>query len=171
MNHDLLTILTVFVIITGLAALTVAILLAVMARRFFQISQRADGLLSVLETRLPPLLSDAQAVISETRDRVRHIGEHLTVFSQLARKQGERADDLLADIADRVKLQIIRLDGMVSDVMTRVEQTLDSLQNLLLRPMKDFGALINGFRTGLDFFVRRRSSPPAKSRQDEEMFI
>ncbi len=171
MNHDLLTILTVFVVITGLAALAAAILLAVMARRFFQLSQRADGILSVLETRLPPLLTDAQAAISETRARVQQIGEHIAVFSQLVRRQAERADDLLADISDRVKLQVIRLDDMVGDVVSRVEQTIDSLQSLLLRPIKDFGALVHGFRTGLDFFVRRRSSPPAQTRQDEEMFI
>lgn len=170
--NSLLIVLTVFIAVTAIAVVLQAIILAGLARAVGKLAQRGDKVLTQLETRLPAMLSESEALVRESRAKVDLAGNHVVEISALLRDQMQRADALVVEIADRARLQIIRLDETMSTTFDKVDETATLIQRSIIRPIKDTAAVIRGVRTGLDFFLHRRPSPPAAlAPQDEEMFI
>ncbi len=171
MHVTLLGVLTLFVIITGAAALAQFIVLLVLFKRLSSTRQRFEDVLDKVGSRLPPLLDETRATVAETRQRLRQAGDNLVAVSDLARRQLVRTDEVIAEISDRVRLQTIRLDETFSSILNRIEGLAADFSQNITRPVRDFSALLAGLRTGVDFFFRRRTSPPQESHQDEELFI
>lgn len=168
---NLLGVLTAFVIITGVAALAQAIVLLVIFQRLSRSGQKLDAVLEKVGERLPPLLEETRAAVAETRSRLEQAGDNLVVISDIARRQMTRADEVVTELSDRLRLQAIRLDESLSAVLNRIEGLVENLQHTVTRPVRDVGALLSGLRTGVDFFFRRRTSPPQHANQDDELFI
>lgn len=172
MNPTLLLVLTVFIAVTAAAVVLQAVILAGLARAVSRLSQRGDKVLTQLETRLPPMLAESEALLRDSRAKVEIAGQHMVEISGMLRDQMQRADGLLLELTDRARLQIIRVDETLSATLDRVDETATLVQRSIIRPIKDTAAVIRGVRTGLDFFLHRRASPPAVLEpQDEEMFI
>lgn len=170
--NSLLIVLTVFIAVTAIAVILQAIILAGLARAVGKLARRGDKVLTELEARLPAMLTESEALVKESRAKVDLAGNHVVEISGLLRDQMQRADALLLDITDRARLQIIRLDETMSATFDKVDETATLIQRAIIRPIKDTAAVIRGVRTGLDFFLHRRPSPPpALAPQDEEMFI
>lgn len=171
MNAALLVVLTIFIVITAIAVAWQTIILVSLARVLTRLALRSERVLNEVEGRLPPLLTESEAILRDSRAKIDIAGTHLIEITGLARDQMRRADELFAEISDRARLQVIRLDQAISTTFEKVEETTEMVQRTVLRPIRDAAAIIHGVRTGLDFFLRRRPSPPALSPQDEEMFI
>ncbi|MGH9490964.1 MAG: hypothetical protein ACRD17_10675 [Terriglobales bacterium] len=169
---SLLVVLTVFIAVTAIAVILQAIILLGLARAVGKLAQRGDKVLTQLESRLPRMLSESESLIRESRAKVDLAGNHVVEISALVRDQVQRADALLVDLTERARLQIIRLDETMSTTFDKVDETATLIQHSIIRPIRDTAAVIRGIRTGVDFFLHRRPSPPpALAPQDEEMFI
>lgn len=171
MSSTLLVVLTIFIAVTAAAVVLQAILMAGLARAVGKLAQRGDRVLEQMETRLPAVLAESEALVRESRAKAEIAGQRMVEISGILRDQVQRADGLLLEISDRARLQIIRLDETLAGALDRVDETATLIQRSILRPIKDTAAVVRGVRTGLDFFLHRRSSPPALAPQDEEMFI
>ena len=74
--------------------------------------------------------------------------------------------------SDRLRLQVIRLDQLLSNTVARVEETTELVQHNVLKPIRELSAILAGVRTGLDFLLRRNKSRADRpATQEEEMFI
>ena len=81
-------------------------------------------------------------------------------------------DTLVAELVDKSRSQIIRVDQMVSDLVQKVETTADAVQRGVLAPMQEVSAVVKGMRAGLEFlFTRRRTTSVSEAAQDEQLFI
>ena len=77
-----------------------------------------------------------------------------------------------ADLLDRTRLQIIRIDQMVTGMVEKAQSTAGVVEQNVMTPVHEVSALIAGVRKGLEFlFARRRSAAVSESTQDEQMFI
>jgi phosphoenolpyruvate synthase/pyruvate phosphate dikinase len=77
-----------------------------------------------------------------------------------------------AELLERSRLQMIRVDRMVSDVVEKVETTADAVQRGVLGPIQEISAVVKGVRSGLEFlFTRRRVTNVSEATQDEQLFI
>lgn len=65
--------------------------------------------------------------------------------------------------------QMERVDGLLTDLTVRIEQTAVTLQDAVLRPIREGAALLAGVRAVLDIFHEFRKAPRgAKGRGDDD---
>jgi hypothetical protein len=84
--------------------------------------------------------------------------------------QMERVDSTISDIIDRARLQVIRVDEMVTRTLDRVEETTEVVQHTVISPVRQLSGLFAGLNAGIGaLFGRRRPAQP--EHQDEELFI
>lgn len=167
--------LVIFIAVAALALLAQWIVLASLANRFSKLSEKVEPLMpQVAQTTavLGPLLRDVHALVTETRPKLEMISANVAEVSALARDQLRRADAFAGEFAQRLELQMVRVDDALGSALASVDSIATTVRDTVLRPVNDVNALVQGVRTGLDFFFRRRSSPPARPvYQDDEMFI
>jgi hypothetical protein len=79
---------------------------------------------------------------------------------------------VVADLVDKTRFQVSRVDRMVSDLVQKVETTADVVQRNVLAPIYEVSAVVKGVRSGLEFlFSRRRAPSVSEATQDEQLFI
>jgi len=77
----------------------------------------------------------------------------------------------VAKLVDKSRVQVIRTDRMVSDLVQKVETTSDAVQRRVLAPIQEVSAIIKGTQAGLEFlFSRRRTTSVSEAAQDEQLF-
>lgn len=167
--------LIIFVAVAALALLAQWIVLATLASRFGKLSRQVEPLLPQVEhlaSALGPLVKDVHGMVAETRPKLQVVAANVAEVSALARDQLRRADAFASDFAQRLELQMVRVDDALGSAIASVDEIATTMRQTVLRPVRDANALMAGVRTGLDFFFRRRASPaPRPVYQDDEMFI
>ena len=168
------TLLALVVVIAALLAIqTFALVGLALAMR--QLSVRMASLIVTVEdtTRnAAPLLRAARELLTDSKEKLGLVSQNLVEISQLTREQVTRFDGVMADVSDRLRLQVIRLDQLLSNTVARVEETTELVQHNVLKPIRELSAILAGVRTGLDFLLRRsKSRADRPATQEEEMFI
>jgi hypothetical protein len=172
------TLLFLVVVIAALLLLqTIAVVALVFAMR--RMSHQITSLMGSMEeaTRnAGPVLRAAREMIVESKEKLVLVSQNLVEVSELTKQQVTRVDGVMSDVEDRLRLQVIRLDQLVSNTMARVEETTELVQNNIVKPVREVSAILSGVRTGLEFLLHRnRSRPdrpaPVQATQEEELFI
>lgn len=167
--------LVIFIGVAAVSLLGQLLVLAGLSRRVSALSRSMAPMLPPLEQgakALPQIVSEVRAMVNETRPQLQTAAANIAEISTLARDQVRRADQLATELAERLELQMVRVDEMLATAVASVEQVTTVVRESVLQPVRDVNALVQGVRTGVDFFFKRRSSPPARPvYQDEEMFI
>src|SRR5438046_8663542 len=120
--------------------------------------------------------------LKETRELmvpVRSISENLRVASAnlveiglSARDQFRRVEAMVTDTGEALHVQLARFDRVSHDLMDRINETAEIVQDSIVRPAREVAALAKGLSRGLGAFLFRRSrSTVDQARQDEELFI
>ncbi|HEY7839447.1 MAG TPA: hypothetical protein VIC54_12700 [Terriglobales bacterium] len=167
--------LVIFIGVAAVSLLGQLLVLLGLARRVGAMSKAITPLLPPLELgakALPQVVAEARGLLNETRPQIQAVVANVAEISTLARDQVRRADQLATEFAERLELQMVRVDEVLATALASVEQVTTTVRESVLQPVRDVNALVQGVRTGVDFFFRRRASPPARpAYQDEEMFI
>jgi methyl-accepting chemotaxis protein len=122
--------------------------------------------------RLEPLTKSALEIVNNSREPLRTITANLAEISTTLRNRTSNADEVAAELLDKSRSQIIRVDRMVTNLVERVETTADSVQKSVLGPIQEVSAVVKGVRSGLEFlFSRRRVANVSEATQDEQLFI
>ena len=165
-----------FIVVTALAVVLQAVVLAAL---FFQIrrtSERVEQIASDLQSNLTPVLSRLQLLVEDISPRISGITADAAELTRLARGQAQKMDRVITEMTERLRLQLIHVDNILTGVVETVEVAGSQLKKTVLGPVANATAVIRGIQTGLDFFraTRRRSVPPepvSEQQQDEGMFI
>jgi ABC-type transporter Mla subunit MlaD len=133
-----------------------------------QISQiRAD-----VRQRLDPLAQSVTELLNITHDPLQTITSNLAEISQTLRERSTQVDAVVEDLVDKSRLQIIRADQLMANLVNKVETTTDKVQESVLIPLNEVSAVIKGIQSGLEFlFSRRRPAGTGETTQDEQLFI
>lgn len=70
--------------------------------------------------------------------------------------------------------QVERLDKLLGDLTTRVEQTAATVQNVIVAPLRDGAAVLAGIRAAIAVFrdlSKRSSAGSARSEEEDALFI
>ncbi len=168
--HD--TLLLIFVILTFIAiAIQAGILfgLYVTAKRS---SERMEGILKQIESRALPLLDQARAILDDTAPKLRLITSNLAETSSTVRAQAQRLDMAVSDVVDRTRLQIIRVDEMLSRTLNTIDKTTAVVQHVTVAPITKVTGMLQGLSAAIGFYLNRRGRPHSDaSRSEEELFI
>ena len=132
---------------------------------------------SVMQARLLPMLEDAKALqhdlkefVGATRPKIETLVQNLHHISDTARSSVERIDATVNDAVDRIRLQVIRGDEMVTRTLDRIEETSDKVQHTVMSPVRQMSGIVQAISTGVGTYFnqqrRRRNGGPS-----DEMFI
>lgn len=112
--------------------------------------------------RLAPTLDMAQNMLQEYRPKVDLVVSNVAESSTAVKQQLERLDATLSDVVDRTRLQIIRVDELLSRTLDRVENTTEVVQRSLASPVRQASGVIQGVTAGLATFFHQGQAAKAK---------
>ena len=161
------------VIITiGFAASWVTtIVMAVAMLWIYRSSKRMEEKLALLLDKASPVLDSARSLVDDARPKIQEVIVRAAEITTSARDQMARLDALVTETSDCVRIQIERIDMVVGDAVTRVEETTAAVQGTILKPVREVNGLISGVRAALSTLARGNRASVDHATQDEEMFI
>ena len=134
----------VFLGVIALATLTMAVVHVGVVVGGWMMARRVTRVLTQVERQMQPLV-----------DSVNAIAQDAARITALATTQAERVDRL------------------VTDLTNRVEDTANTVQNAVLKPLRDGAAMLAGVRAALDVFRDggRRGAGRTRPEEEDALFI
>ncbi len=170
MAHE--TVLTFFIIIAAAAIVLQAFFMFGLYMAIREIKGEVAGIRADMSRRIDPLAESLTEIVGNSREPLRSITADLAEVARVLRERTGSVDDVLDDLLDRFRLQVIRVDQTITDVLEKVDKTTATVQRNILGPVSEASAVLKGLQAGLDFFLsRRRTSRTSDVPQDEQMFI
>ena len=170
MGHD--TILMAFVIIAALALVAQAGIFYGIFEALRQLQRTVQHSTSGTMQRLDELTQAVTDFLNESREPVHTITTNLAGISTMLRERSMHVDAVVAELVNRTRAQIIRVDQLATGMMEKVETTADAVEQGVLTPLHEASAVIKGVQKGLEvLFSRRRAATVSESSHDDQMFI
>ena len=164
-----------FVIVIGVAVVVQAVVLIALFLQLRRTAARIEEVVTDLNTRFAPIISRLQILVEDTAPRIAGIVADAAELTHLARGQAQKVDRILAETLERVRMQLIHIDQIVTGAMESVEEAGSRLKETIWGPVVKATALIRGVQAGLEFFRTARrggdSVDQPAEQQDEGMFI
>ena len=163
-----------FVIVIGIAVAVQAVVLIALFLQLRRTAARIEEAVADLNTRFAPIISRLQILVDDTAPRIAGIVADAAELTHLARGQAQKIDRILAETLERVRMQLIHIDQIVTGAMEAVEDAGSRLRETVWGPVVKATALIRGVQAGLEFFRAARRGDPVEQpsdQQDEGMFI
>ena len=125
-----------------------------------------------LQTRIDPILVRTNHILEDSEDRIRSIMGDAAEVTRMARSQAQKVDRVFTDAVERLRIQIIRADQILTGTLEVIEDAGSTIRDKVWDPINKVSAVLKGVKAGLDFFRDRRRPPqPDAVTQDEELFI
>jgi len=156
--------LTVFVALTAVAVMTQAAVLVAI----YMVSKRHSEQMErfMAETR------ELMAPIKTITENLRTASANFVEIGIAARDQFRRVEGMVNDTSEVLQTQLARLDSATRDVVERVNATAQTLQDSVVRPVREVAAIAMGVGRGIEALFLRRPKPTVdQAHQDEELFI
>jgi len=156
--------LTLFVALTAIAIITQAGVLVgiyVMSRR---LSEQVERFMKDTREMIVPIHSIAE--------NLRVASANIVEIGLNARDQFRRVEAMLTDTGEALHVQLERFDRVSQNIMDRINETAEIVQDSVVRPAREVAAVAKGLTRGFGaFFFGRGRSTVDQARQDEELFI
>lgn len=165
------TSLTIFVGLTALALLTQAAILVGVYLRLRQVDEDTRALRRALNEQSGPILSNLADITLTVRENGRLIADDLTALSGDARRQMEKFDRLTDEMADRLRMQILRLDELMTLTLDNLERAGATVKETVGGPVREAAAVIQGVKAAIDLINSRRRPRSGARPADEQLFI
>jgi methyl-accepting chemotaxis protein len=170
MVHE--TVLTIFIIIAAAALVLQGLAMYGLYKVVERMQAEVSSLRAELTSHIDPLADALAEIATSSRDPLRSFINDLSEVARVLRERSVSVDEVLDDLLDRFRLQVIRVDQTITDVMEKVDKTTATVQRNIIGPVSEASAVLKGVQAGLDFFLsRRRQTRMNDVPQDEQMFI
>lgn len=170
MAHE--TVLTIFIIIAAVAVVLQALAMGGLYMAIRRIQQEVTGVRADVNRRIEPLAQSVTEMVADSRGPIHSITTDLADVARVLRERTGNVDEVLDDLLDRFRLQVIRVDQTITSVLEKVDKTTTTVQRNIIGPVSEASAILKGVQAGLDFFLsRRRQGRTSDVPQDEQMFI
>lgn len=164
-----------FVMVTTLALVMQAIIALFFFLHLRRTAARIEKTVAEINSRLMPLISRVQILVEDISPHIIEIVTDASEITYLARGQAQKVDRILSETLERLRMQLIHVDQILTGAMEAVEEAGSRVRQTVWGPMVKATALIRGIQAGIDFFrtvrqKRDRRETPGEH-QDEGMFI
>jgi len=164
-----------FVIVTAVAIVLQAVILVALFLQLRRTAARVEETIADFNTRVTPIISRVQIMVEDVTPRISGLVADASELTRLARGQAQKVDRILTETMERLRLQLIHVDQILTGAMEAVEETGSRLRETVWGPVVKASALIRGIQTGIEFFRAarqgRQSVEQPSEPQDEGMFI
>jgi hypothetical protein len=155
--------LTLFVAVTAIAIFTQAMVLVGIYFLSKRLSEQVDRFMKDTREMMVPIRSVAE--------NLRTASANLVEIGLSARDQFRRVEAMVTDTGEALNVQLERFDRVSQNVIDRINETADIVQDSVVRPAREVAAVAKGLSRGLGAFFFRSRSTVDQARQDEELFI
>jgi hypothetical protein len=155
--------LTLFVALTAIAIFTQALVLVGIYFLSKRLSEQVDRFMKDTREMIVPIRSVAE--------NLRTASANLVEIGLSARDQFRRVEAMVTDTGEALNVQLERFDRVSQNVIDRINETADIVQDSVVRPAREVAAVAKGLSRGLGAFFFRSRSTVDQARQDEELFI
>jgi len=168
--------LNVFILLTGIAVMLQAGVLAAMYFAMRKSSERMEAMAAEVKTKILPSVEQWQGLMLDLGPKLKVIAENLEETTTTVRGQVQRVDATVNDVVDRARLQVIRADELLSRTLDRVEQTSDMVHKTVVSPVRQLSGIMQGITVALEFLLSRSGRNGARREErrpvpQDEMFI
>ncbi len=158
-----------------IAALAIALQAGILVAMFIQLRRTNERLLRIatdFQQKADPILSRTRILLDDVQPKLSSMATDAVEISRVAREQINKVDRLFTEALDRLRLQIIRVDQMLTGAMEHIEEAGEQVRKTVLGPVQQAAAILKGVQAGLEVLRGQRRAPErAREHQDEELFI
>ena len=155
---------TLFVALTAIAIIAQAGVLIAIYLMSKRLSDQVERFMRDTREMMMPVRSIAE--------NFRVASANLVEIGLSARDQFRRVEAMVTDTGEALHIQLARFDRVSQDLMDRINETADIVQDSVVRPAREVAAIAKGLSRGFGAFLfRRNRSTVDQARQDEELFI
>lgn len=156
--------LTLFVALTAIAIIAQAGVLVGIYMMSKRLADQVERFMRETREMMVPIRSIA--------DNLRTASANLVEIGLSARDQFRRVEAMVTDTGEALNVQLERFDRVSQNVVDRINETTEILQESVVKPAREVAAVAKGITRGFGaFFFGRSRSTVDQARQDEELFI
>ena len=166
-SDSLVTVMTVFVGISAIALLAMAIMV-------FSIFKAISGIRDQVQVFIPKaetLVGAATRTIADNQQQIKDITTRAAQVVETAQKNAVRVDGALEDAMQRAKVQLERMELVMGDTVDRIHHTVVALNNTVIKPVREVSGVASGVKAAVKHLMNANRPTPAQATSDEEMFI
>jgi ABC-type transporter Mla subunit MlaD len=168
MSQDaLLILLTIFVGLVALSQLLQAIALLKLRKSAQALHQQVTAFVPQVQT----VLKDAEAMLTQSRKQLLEISGKTNDLLDVTRNQMGKVELLMNDFSERARVQMDRAEMVLDDTLGRVHETVATVHNGVMRPLKEITGISAGIRAAIGQMMKGGRPSVAQATSDEEMFI
>ena len=163
-----------FIVIAAIAIVIQAAILVAMAVQMRTAVQNFTRIANQLQAKIDPILLRTNRILENSEDRIASIMGDASEVTRIARGQAQKLDRVFTDTIDRVRIQILRADQILTGTLEVIEEAGSTVRQKLWGPVHKATAVLRGLQAGLEFIRNTRSGRAPSSdtvREDEELFI
>jgi hypothetical protein len=161
-----------FIVLAAVAIIGQMLILLGMFLQVKSMNERMTRIATDLHARIDPILSRLHMVVEEVGPQISSAAADAAEITRLARAQTEKIDRVFTEAIDRLRMQVLRADQILTGAIEEIESAGTEFKASVLRPVRQATAFVKGIKVGLDFLRGQRQSPErAREQQDEELFI
>jgi predicted lipase len=152
-----------FAAVVGVALFMQMLMFAAMFMAVRRLSQRVTRIADGLQSRVFPLVSRLEVWVEEVQPRVSGALYDASEMTHRARHQVERADRIVTEAADRLRMRIVDSDRVLTGVLESIEDAGFMIRRSVRTPVRSVRAMFRGIQTGFDFYRGRRRTEESDS--------
>jgi hypothetical protein len=161
-----------FIIIAAIAIVLQTFVLVTMAVTMRSSVEKLLAVMNDLHSKVDPILSRAARILDDSEDRVSSIMGDAAEITRVARGQAQKFDRVFTEAVERLRIQVIHVDQILTGTLEVVEEAGSKFRRGLWAPIQQASALLKGLKAGLDILRGMDRGADAEAiQQDEELFI
>jgi len=156
------------------AALAIVIQMAILLAMFLQLRTAIGSFTRIalqLQARLDPILTRTNRILEDSEERISSIMGDGAEIARLARGQAQKVDRVFTDMVERLRMQVVRADHILTGALEVIEETGSTFRSKVWKPVHKASAVLKGIKAGLEFIRSGKRPESDSATQDEEPFI
>jgi hypothetical protein len=158
-----------------IAAVAIVIQMAILLGMFLQVRtaiQQFTRIATDLQNRIDPILLRTNRILEDSEDRVASIMGDTAEITRVARGSAQKIDRVFTDAVERLRVQIIRADHILTGTLEVVEESGAKFRRTVWTPIQQASAILKGMKVAIDTLRGQNRRPePDGATADEELFI
>jgi len=131
-----------------------------------------------LQRDVAPLIPDvkatlvqAQTTLAEAARDVREVTDRAKDVLHSAQVQIDYFDQAKGEMITHLKVQSERVELVLDDVLSRVQETVSVISGTVLRPVREVSGIVSGVKAAVQALMLGRRPTVDRATHDDEMFI
>jgi hypothetical protein len=156
------------------ATFAIVIQMAILLAMFVQLRSAIGTftrIASQLQARMDPILVRTNRILEDSEERIASIMGDGAEIARVARSQAQKVDRVFTDMVERLRIQVVRADHILTGALEVIEETGSTFRSKVWKPVHQASAVLKGIKAGLEFIRSGKRPESDASTQDEELFI